>query len=224
MTFWDRVGDPFRYLVEGVATLFRGDHPSREGLIFTAAIIALSAKMAKADGVVTADEVSAFRRICEVPEGQESQVRRLFDLAKRSVTGFDGYARQVRALYQEHPEALEDVLDGLFSIATADGAVHERELAYLEHVAEIFGLDQARFARLRARHVRAGEADPYLVLGIEASESDAAIKRHYRRLVAENHPDQLMSHGLPPEFLKLANDRLAAFNAAYDQIARERGM
>jgi len=151
-------------------------------------------------------------------------VRRLFDLAKTSIGGFDHYARQIAALYQDRPEMLEDVLDGLFSIATADGWVHEHELSYLERVGEIFGLDERRFARLKARHVRAGGPDPYAVLGLERGSSDLAVKQRHRGLALENHPDRLLSRGLPPEYMKLANDRLAAINAAYDEIARERGL
>lgn len=222
MSVWERISGPFYEIVEGVLQLLgRGDPAAREAAIFTAALIALSAKMAKADGVVTTDEVAAFHRICEVGAGEEERVRRLFDLAKRTTMGFDGYARQIAGLYAERPAGLEHVLDGLFSIATADGWVHERELGYLEDVSQALGLGEAEFARVRARHVHV-ETDPYAVLGIERGANERELRQRYRALVVDNHPDRLVSRGLPPEFLKLANDRLASINAAYEAIERER--
>ena len=115
------------------------------------------------------------------------------------------------------------MLDGLFHIATADGAVHEGEERYLHAVAGIFGLDEAAFRRIAARHLRLTD-DPYLVLGADASADPAALKAHYRRLVAENHPDRALARGLPPEAVAIATRRLAAINAAWDRIAAERGL
>jgi len=186
------------------------------------ALIALSAKMAKADGVVTADEEAAFRRIFQVPVPEQRNMKRLFDLAKRDVAGFDAYAAQIARIYADDPAMLEDVLDGLFVIAKADGAVHEAELAYLEDVAAILGLAPIVFDRLTARHVVPDEGDPYLILGFDRSWSMADIRKRYRALVLENHPDRIIARGMPEEFVAIANDRMAVINGAWARVEAER--
>jgi DnaJ like chaperone protein len=197
------------------------DSEVRREAAFAIAMIALSAKMAKADGVVSRSEVDAFCRIFTIPPGEERNVGRVYNLAKQDVAGFDAYARDIARLLAAEPAMLEAVLDGLFDIARADGAVHERELAYLTEVAIIFGFDQTAFERIRARHV-IDAADPYLVLEAERSWDYERLRRHYRKLVQENHPDRLMARGVPEEFIRIANDRLAAINAAWDKIERRK--
>ena len=198
------------------------DPATRRQVAFSVALIALSAKMAKADGVVTASEVGAFRGMFAVPAEEERNVSRLFDLAKRDVAGYDIYAARVAALYVNDREALVDVLDGLFVIAKADDAVHEAELAYLESVAAIFGLKGVDFEAIAARHVVAGEGDPYLILGVERAWTLDRIRRRYLELVADNHPDRAIARGLPEEFLAIANSRMAAVNGAWERIEAER--
>jgi DnaJ like chaperone protein len=200
-----------------------GPSPADPGIAFTIAIIALGAKMAKADGVVTGDEEEAFRQYFRVPPSEEANVRRIFRLARQDTAGFESYARQVASIYRDNPAVLEDILDGLFEIAKADGVFHPGELAFLERVAEIFGFAPNEFRRIRASHFPDRE-DPYVILGVTHVASEDEIKRTYRLLVRENHPDKLIARGVPPEFIKLANDKLAAINAAYDKIAEERGL
>lgn len=192
-------------------------------LVFTTGLVALAAKMARSDGVVTCDEVVAFQRIVVVPPEERARVEKLFDLAKQTSAGFEAYAGQIAEAFREEPALLEDVLDGLFLIAAADGAVHEAEHAYLQDVAAIFGIAASDFARIEARHVRRPE-DPYLVLGASREMDDATLKRHYRRLVAENHPDREIARGLPEEAIAIATRRLATINEAWDRIERERGL
>src|SRR5690606_18287608 len=133
-------------------------------------LIALSAKMAKADGIVTAAEVAAFERMFTVPESEERRVRRLFDLAQRDTAGFEAYAARIKGFYGEDRDGLEDVIDGLFAIAAADGAVHEAEYVYLERVGDIFGVTGRAFERIAARHVVPDTGDPYVILGVDRSD------------------------------------------------------
>lgn len=190
---------------------------------FTVAMIALSAKMAKADGVVTTDEVLAFRDLFEVPPGEDANVARLFNLAKQDIAGFETYAKKLADLFPYDRKTLLDILDGLFYIAKADGVVHQDELSFLERVSEIFGLDAREFSKVLARHVRE-RGNPYAVLGISPDASPEDIKAQYRREVRETHPDVMIARGVPEEFVRIANDRLAALNAAYAQINAERGL
>ena len=231
MTVFKWIGEVACGGVESVAALFNwagglvariGDPDQRRKVAFSMALIALSAKMAKADGVVTMDEVAAFHRVFAVPEGEERNVQRLFDFARQDVAGFDAYAARIATLYEGDCVALEDVLDGLFVIAKADGAIHPNELAFLEQVAGIFGFTEAAFERVSGRHVVPEEGDPYLLLGVERGWPFEELHRHYRKLVSENHPDRLIARGLPAEFIAIATDRLAAINRAWERIEKER--
>jgi DnaJ like chaperone protein len=228
MTIWNWIGQAaqsgtgaFSALFGWVGNMLVGDPATRRQVAFSVALIALSAKMAMADGIVTADEVAAFRRGFAVPPGEERHVERLFDLARQDVAGFESYAKRIAALYDDDCCPLEDVLDGLFTIAKADGAVHAAEMAYLQQVAKIFGFADADFARIAARHVVPEEGDPYLILGADRRWSFAEIRRHYRKLVVENHPDKIIARGLPEEFVAVANGRLAAINRAFERIEVE---
>ena len=195
-----------------------------EDVAFTIGVIALGAKMAKADGVVTKDEIDAFKDVFVIAPEDMSSVSKVFNLAKRDVAGYDAYARQLASLFKDKPEALEDVMDGLFHIAKADSVVEDTELEYLRSVADIFGFSEDDFARIQARHMAPEKSDPYVVLGLERTASDEEIKRSYRRLVRDNHPDKLIARGVPAEAVEIANRKVAAINAAYDQIEKERGL
>jgi DnaJ like chaperone protein len=207
-------------LIDGEDALLR--RPPRD-VVFTTALVALSAKMAKSDGVVVRSEVDAFERIVEVPPPEHERIKRLFDLAKATTDGFEAYARQVAGLFADEPALLEDVLDGLFHIAKADGAVHEREFSYLKAVARELGLGDADFSRIAARHLKHPD-DPYEVLGADRRMSDADLKRLYRKRVSESHPDREIARGLPAEAIRIATERLAAINAAWARIEQERGL
>jgi DnaJ like chaperone protein len=194
----------------------------RRRIAFTIAVIALGAKMAKADGAVTRDEVAAFGEVFHVPPGEEDHLRLVFDLARKSTAGFESYARQVGRLFADDRAVLEDLLGGLFHIALADRRLCSAEDAYLREVARHFGFDAADYARIRALHVGAehdGGEDPYAILGVPPGASAEIVRAAYHRLVRESHPDLAIAQGLPPECIALATARLARINAAYDQIA-----
>ena len=106
----------------------------------------------------------------------------------------------------------------------ADGHLHPRELDYLRRVAAIFGFDGRVFDRVRASLGESENEDPYTVLGLTQGVSDAELKRVYRKLSRENHPDTLIAQGMPQEFVDLANDKMAAINAAHDRIRKARGL
>jgi DnaJ like chaperone protein len=194
-------------------------------IAFTIGVIALAAKMAKADGTVTQDEVVAFREIFTVEADEVENVTRIYNLARRDTAGFESYARQIAKLFSPGSPVLEQLLDGLFHIARADGKVPPAELDYLRRVAEIFGFDEARFERIRQSQIGIEECenDPYCVLGVSASAEEDSVKAAYRRLVRENHPDRLMAEGMPQEAIARANAKLALLNAAWESVRAKRG-
>jgi DnaJ like chaperone protein len=210
-------------LLEALRTAFAGDPELRRRVAFSVAMIALSAKMAKADGVVTADEVQAFRQIFSVPPREAKNVARLYDIAQADIAGFETYAERIARLCgtgKANCGVLEDILDGLFHIAKADGLLHEREGRFLHRIAQIFRIGEEHYQAILARHVNLGAADPWVVLGVDRGKSFDEVKKQYRRLVAANHPDRLMARGLPEEFVRIATTRLAAINAAFEAIER----
>lgn len=225
------IGGPIGALLGGLAGHLAIDRENDEEdarhereVAFSMGVIALGAKMAKADGVVTKDEVSAFKDVFKVPDSEVKNVARLFNLAKKDVAGYESYARQLARLFRDDRETLKAVLDGLFHIAKADEVLHPNEERYLASVARIFGFTDTEFAYIRARHIHANERSPYDVLEVDPAISDAELKKHYRHLVRENHPDRLIARGVPEEFIEIANKKIAAINQAYDEIARERGL
>ncbi|MFQ5983898.1 MAG: TerB family tellurite resistance protein [Alphaproteobacteria bacterium] len=193
-------------------------------IAFTIGVIVLAAKMAKADGVVTRDEINAFKRVFHVPTHELNSVGRVFNEARKEASGFESYAEQIAGMFHHNPVVLEELLNGLFHIAAADRVIHSAELTYLRRVAEIFGFDDVAFERVRARYAGVEKADPYRLLGVRSAVSDRELKAAYRRLVRENHPDVLTAQGMPKEFVQLANERLAKINDAYDRIVKQRGL
>ncbi len=223
MSVWQRIGD----VLGSLANVLDPDNwlPGGKDAAFTLSLVALSAKMAMADGVVSVSEVHAFRNFVRVPDDDVEQIERFFSLAQQDVAGFQSYARKVKRLFEDSPETLVSVLDGLFSIAAADGMIHEGELEFLKAVSDIFGFDVSKFEQISAQFLVENQgADPYLVLGILPDADNDAVKRAYRGLVLEHHPDRLMANGVPKEMADMGTDRIAAINVAYGLIAKSRGL
>lgn len=195
-----------------------------KSIAFTIAVVVLGAKMAKADGTVTQDEIRAFKKVFKVPQHEVKNVARVFDQARKDSQGFEPYAKQIAGMFQDNAAVLEELLFCLTFIARADGDLQASETSYLRAVADIFGLDQAAFERVTAIRHGPDDANPYQVLGVPRTISDADLKSAYRQLVRDNHPDRLVAQGMPEEFIAVANQKLAAINVAYDKVAAERGM
>ncbi len=210
-------------LLGGLAGHFALDRMNDRQIVFTIALISLAAKMTRADGMVSPIEVQAVQNMLRVPESEQANMARVFNLAQEDVAGFDSYARQVADIYADSPQVLEDVLDVLFYIAYADGHLHPAESQFLEIVAGIFHIGESDFKRLQARH-DAHVQDPYAILGVTRHTADAGVRAAWLQAVRDNHPDQLQARGLPPEMMHIATDRMAAINDAWETIRKERGI
>ena len=229
MTIWSRIFEAISALIQGesLSSVFERLRNPPEAcpertVAFTIAVIALGAKMAKADGEVTRNEVSAFREVFHVPPEEEPHAARVFNLARQDVAGFDAYARKIRAMFQGDSRVLTDVLEGLFHVSVADGHYHPREDAFLAEVARIFGVGERCFRAIRARYVPEAPRDPYDVLGLPANASIEQARAAWKAAVRDSHPDRLIARGVPPEAVELAERRLIAVNAAWEEIsARE---
>lgn len=226
MSIWTRLGEALSALAagDGFSAVFdrlfsQSQEVPERSVAFTIAVIALGAKMAKADGTVTRDEVSAFRQVFTIPEGEEVHAARVFNLARQDVAGFDGYARKIRAMFDDDSEILTDLMEGLFHISVADGHWHPSEDAFLGEVARILKLGDQGYRAMRARYVPDAIPDPYDVLGLPADASIEQARAAWKVAVRNSHPDQMMARGIPPEAIKLAERRLIAINAAWTDIA-----
>ena len=187
-----------------------------KSIVFTAGVIALSAKMAKADGKVTKEEILTFRKLVQIPKGDINQVSKLWELAKETTDGYELYAKQIYSLFRNQPEILERILDILFGIAKSDGNIDLTELNYLKNVSNIFNFDKIIFEKLLALHNP--ENNSFEILGVKISDSLEDIQKKWREMVKNNHPDKLVGQGMPIEFIESANQKLAIINSAYKEI------
>lgn len=225
MSVWSRIAEAIAALRAGesLAEVFdRLRSPPERSIAFTIAVIALGAKMAKADGQVTRDEVTAFREVFHIPRGEEANAARVFNLARQDVAGYEDYARRIARMFNETEGTLTDLIEGLFHIAVADGRYHQSEDEFLYHVAEIFGLSERDFRSLRSRFVPDAQPDPYDVLGLEPTATLEQARQAWRRLVRDSHPDRMMARGLPEEAIRMAEKRLIAVNRAWEEISESR--
>ena len=235
MTVWQKIsglataigdaGEDFLSELAHVFGLERGGDAAKpeKDVAFTIGVIALSAKMARADGVVSPLEVEAFRRVFRSAPEEARHVERIFNLAKQDVAGYESYADQIASLLKADQKLLQDVLEGLMHVATGDGGLHPMEDEFLRNVSQRFGFSESEYRFFRARFVQDND-NPYDVLRLSPAATRDEIKAQYRKLVSDNHPDKLMGRGVPSEFIEIATRKLAAINAAYDTIAKERGL
>ncbi len=220
MSIWQRIAGAVQDVGDTISGYFGSNTPPEKSVAFTIGMIALSAKMARADGVVTSDELAAFGDVFQVPESDRAAVQRVFELAQQDIAGYEFYAKQVAALFEPGSDMLENVLDGLFHIAKADGAVHPDELTFLLHISGMFGFSSNDFRRISARHV-VMEDDPYDILGVPRDMPFEDIRKAHRKLVRELHPDKHVASGMPKELILIATERLARINEAFDRIKKE---
>ena len=223
MSIWTRLADLLTAAIargEGLMAIFdRPPERPEKSVAFTIAIVCLGAKMAKVDGQVKPAEVAAFRQVFRIAPEDEPAVARVYNLARQDAGGFEVYAQRIARLFRRQPKMLEDILEGLFHIALADGCYNEVEGSFLHRVSDIFGISPQGFAAIEARLAPCTKRDPWQVLGAPHDADLATIRARWRKLVRENHPDKMIARGLPPEGVALASARLAAINAAWEEIA-----
>ncbi|GBF57149.1 Co-chaperone protein DjlA [Candidatus Phycosocius bacilliformis] len=229
MSLWKRLLDLAGHAFHHANADYGAEHhpvdpcaPDPHDTEFAAAVVALAAKMARADGKSTLDEAAAFRAAFPIAPDERPMFDRLFKLAQETVHGYEGYARRIGKRYRTKPCLLEDVLDVLFAVAAADGAITSGELSYLEKVADFFGFTETEFARISAPYFPDRAPDPYTILSVSIQASDEDIRKAWMRCVSENHPDRFIARGAPVEFIKAAHEKTAAINAAYEEIKASR--
>jgi DnaJ like chaperone protein len=225
MTFWRNIASlAARRVDEANLPALAPECAERPGTdpAFSTAVTALGAKLAQADGHANGAEFAAFAEAFHPDAGSERNIRRLYDLARQTTHGFESYAKRLAKRYGGCPMLLEDVMDGLFHIAQADGVITGSELVYLERVSELFGFSPLTFRRISATHLGQEADDPYLILSVAPDASDQALHAAWRTAITAAHPDRARARGLPEDFVEIAEMKAAAINAAYDAAVNER--
>ena len=188
--------------------------------IFAIGVIILSAKLAKADGVVTNDEIYAFKEKFNISEKDMKKVASIFNEAKKSTYGFEPIAMQINSLFNNNKLVLEELLNNLFYIAEADGKVSASEITMIKNIAVIFGISQSQFEGIRESRKSSDKLNPYIVLGCSSNDDFKTIRKKYLQLSKEHHPDVLMNKGVPQEIIEESKKKMRAINSAFDQIEK----
>jgi len=188
--------------------------------IFALSLIVLSAKLSKADGQVSKEELIAVKEKLRIPDRELDQVGKIFNKAKDESVGYEPYAIQIAQIYKENLNVLEEVINILFYIAEADGNVSNSELKMIENIAQIFGLSQIQFNAIKETRKSSNKLNPYIVLESKPDDNLQSIRKKYLKLSKEHHPDLLMSKGVPEEVIKESKNKMRSINSAWDQIQK----
>ena len=188
--------------------------------IFALSLIVLSAKLSKADGQVSREELIAVKDKLKIPESELDQVGKIFNQAKEESAGYEPYAKQIAQFYKGNINVLEEVINILFYIAEADGNVSESELNMIQHIAQIFGLNQSQFNSIKESRKSSDKLNPYIVLESKPEDELRDIRKKYLKLSKEHHPDLLLSKGVPQEVIEESKKKMRAINSAWDQIQK----
>ena len=188
--------------------------------IFALSLIVLSAKLSKADGQVSKEELIAVKDKLKIPENEIDQVGKIFNKAKNESTGYKPYAEQIAQIYRGNLNVLEEVINILFYIAEADGNISQAELVMIEDIARIFGLSESQFNSLKESRKSSDKLNPYIVLESNPDDSLTEIRKRYIKLSTEHHPDLLLSKGVPPEVIEESKKKMRSINSAWDQVQK----
>jgi len=207
-----------RALPEGV----RGGHiPQDDGfkhLSFTFAVIALSARVACADGMLTRDKYLAFRESFPLKGHLCGRIRSLFTLACEDPVPVERYALQIKDAFPERPELFISITERLFAIAAADGKISHEEEYLLAAIAHVLDVSPANYARMLVRYGHPAPA--HTVLGIGRRATSGMVKRRYRELMRLYHPDRFAGVPLSPDIETLLKLKASEINKAYRRLSK----
>lgn len=221
MSIWKKIektimslasGEPFSNIFQKFAT------PPERKIGFTIAVIALSAKMAKADGIVSKEEVNAFSQIFEIPKGQEKHVSNVYNLARQDIAGYEIYAKKIAKMLKNKKILLENIIEGLLFISIADGAYHPQEDKFVNNVASIFSIKRGRLEYLKNMYIDTSANSYYKILNVSPGDNLEQIRKQWKKLVLAHHPDMVLARGLPEEAIRLTTVKLARINEAWENI------
>ena len=188
--------------------------------VFALSLIVLSAKLSKADGQVSREELIAVKDKLKIPENELDQVGKIFNKAKEESQGYEPYAQQIAQIYRGNLNVLEEVINMLFYIAEADGNVSATELEMIESISGIFGLSNVQFKSIKESRKLSEKSNPYIILESNPNDDIQSIRKKYIKLSKEHHPDLLISKGVPKEVIEESKKKMRAINSAWNQIQK----
>ena len=188
--------------------------------VFALSLIILSAKLSKADGHVSKEELIAVKDKLQIPDSEIDQVAKIFNKAKDESTGYEPYAKQIAEIFRDNINVLEEVINILFYIAEADGHVSNDEETMIANIAYIFGLSQKQYQSIKESRKTTDKLNPYIVLESQPTDDLKTIRKNYIRLSKEHHPDLLISKGVPVEVINESKNKMRSINAAWDQVQK----
>jgi len=199
----------------------------RSQMVFFVGTFSMLARVAAADGNVSDAEMRKIREFMRqdlrLDPQSVSVAERIFNSALYSSQKLNELAGQFYGEFRSQPQILELLIDILYRVAAVDGGVDQAEENIIIEAARIFHYSQQRIDTIRSRYVSSNERY-YAVLGVTASASDDEIKKAYRQLVREYHPDTIASKGLPEEFTTFANEKFREIQEAYEAVEKARGL
>ncbi len=196
-------------------------------MTFFVAAFSMLAKIAKVDGQVSQKEIDSIELFMTRDLNLDSKSRKsavnIFRQALHSQETFEAFAMQFYRAFSAQPRILHLMMDILIRVSAADGGIEVEEDHLLIQAADIFNMSQGDFKRLKSKYVK--EANPnYAVLNCDESASNDEIKKQYRKLVTEYHPDKIAAKGLPEEFTTFATEKFVEIQEAYNVVRKERGI
>jgi len=196
-------------------------------LIFFTAVFSMLGKISKADGNISENEISAVETFMKTDlqldfNSQQTAIS-IFRQAINSPESFNAFAIQFYSVFKAQKNIINLMMDILFRVSAADGGISKEEEVMLLSATRIFNYSNADYERFKSRYIK--ETNKYYsVLKCDETASNEVIKKQYRKLVSEYHPDKIESKGLPEEFVKFANDKFKEIQEAYESIKKERGL
>ncbi len=200
---------------------------SRAQFTFFVAAFSMLAKLVRVDGQITEAEIDSIHQFMvqdlKLNPASRQMADKIFKTALSAPQRFDEFALQFYRQFHGQPELLELMIDILVRVSVADGALDDREETLIRKAVSIFQISEDRYMNIKSRYVAATDST-YAVLGCSPTDSDEHIKKQFRKLAMEYHPDTIASKGLPDAFIQFANDKFREIHDAYEAICKERNM
>ena len=190
--------------------------------VFAISLVILTAKLAKADGQVSKEELMAIKEKLKIPDNEIKQVGKIFNKAKEDSLGYEPYAQQISNIYKNSPQVLDEVINILFYIAESDGKVSESETLMIGNIATIFGITNVQLESIKESRKSSDKLNPYIVLGCTPQDEFSTIRKKYLKLSKEHHPDVLIGKGVPKEVIDESKKKMRAINSAFEKIEKNK--
>jgi DnaJ like chaperone protein len=217
----------------GSAKDYRPGDKQRVQAAFFSSVFSVMGYIAKVDGKVSKSEILLAQQVMQhmqLSEDMQKVAKELFNQGKHQDFNLDEVLEQFRAECHRRTHLVRMFFEIQIQATYADGILDDKEHDALKYIAqklhfpinELKGLIQQFSASKNTNQLTVEDA--YMILGADKNLTDKELKRTYRRLLAQHHPDKLVAKGLPEEMLKLANEKTQEIISAYELIKKHRGI